>query len=181
MLVLLIISGALAWGATHPARFQHRLSSTRRRWAAIRHTSSVEHDAAIDDRSQHDVNKLQNAWLLLRSGGWHEPLLGAVINVVFDAATLYVLFIAAGDRIGIAALLTGYSVALLLGKAALLPGGVGVVEASMLAIFTTLGVEHSAAIVAVLAYRLVSFWIPALIGLPLAAALQRATRPLDAS
>jgi uncharacterized protein (TIRG00374 family) len=176
LIVLALVSGTMIWGASHPDGLQRRLSSARRRWAVLRRRASVEHGAAIDERSSHDVNKLQNAWLLLRSGGWHEPLLGATINVVFDAAALYVLFIAAGDRIGIAALLTGYSVATLLGKAAFLPGGVGVVEATMLAIFTTLGAVHSPAIVAVLGYRLISFWIPAAFGLPLAAALQRATR-----
>lgn len=132
----------------------------------------------MDERVQNDVNKLQNAWILLRTGGWKQPLVGAAINTVFDAASLYVLFIAAGDRISVAALLTGYSIALLLGKAAFLPGGVGVVEATMLTIFTSLGAEHPAAVVAVLAYRLLSFWIPALLGLPLAVFLQRTTPKL---
>ena len=103
-----------------------------------------------NERVQSDVNKLQNAWILLRTGGWKQPLVGASINTVFDATSLYVLFIAAGDRISIAALLTGYSIALLLGKATFLPGGVGVVEATMLTIYTSLGAEHPAAVVAVL-------------------------------
>ena len=116
--------------------------------------------------------------MVLQPGAGTNPARRA-INVAFDAATLYVLFICRGDGSHRAPPLLLRRVAL--GNAALLPGGGASSRASMLAILTTLGVEHSAAIVAVLAYRLVSFWIPALIGLPLAAALQRATRPLDAS
>ncbi len=173
--ILATIIGGLLWGATHPTQLHRRLSSARHRWARLRRSTSTDD---MDERVQNDVNKLQNAWILLRTGGWKQPLVGAAINTVFDAASLYVLFIAAGDRISVAALLTGYSIALLLGKAAFLPGGVGVVEATMLTIFTSLGAEHPAAVVAVLAYRLLSFWIPALLGLPLAVFLQRTTPKL---
>ena len=173
--ILAAIIGGLVWGATHPTQLHRRLGSVRHRWARLRRNTSTED---IDERVQNDVNKLENAWILLRTGGWKQPLVGASINTIFDAASLYVLFIAAGDRISVAALLTGYSIALLLGKAAFLPGGVGVVEATMLAIYTSLGAQHPAVVVAVLGYRLLSLWIPALIGLPFAVLLQRTTSKL---
>ena len=124
------------------------------------------------------MNKLQNAWILLRTGGWKQPLVGASINTFFDAASLYVLFIAAGD----ASSSPRCSPILHRSTAAArprLPGaGVGVVEATMLAIYTSLGAQHPAVVVAVLGYRLLSLWIPALIGLPLAVLLQRTTSKL---
>ncbi|HMC22813.1 MAG TPA: flippase-like domain-containing protein, partial [Thermoanaerobaculia bacterium] len=59
-----------------------------------------------------------------------------------------------------------------LGRASFLPGGIAVVEVAMAALYSELGVPPSTAIVAVLTYRLISFWLPALAGIPLAIGLQ---------
>ncbi len=76
----------------------------------------------------------------------------------------------------VGALLTGCSLPLLLVKLAFIPGGVGVVEATMFAMFTmftSLGTGGAATSVAVLGYRLLSFWIPTLIGFALVPPFQR--------
>jgi len=57
------------------------------------------------------------------------------------------------------------------------PGGVGVVEATMTAIFVALGAPPDATLIATLGYRLFSFWLPTLLGFPLAVYLQRVARP----
>jgi glycosyltransferase 2 family protein len=68
----------------------------------------------------------------------------------------------------------GYGLPLLLGKMAfVVPGGVGVVEGSTAVLYTGLGVPQATAVVVVLGYRMVSFWIPSLAGFPIAAYLQR--------
>ena len=54
----------------------------------------------------------------------------------------------------------------------LLPGGVGVVESTMAALYKGLGVPGSIAVVVILGYRLFSFWIPTLIGFSIAFYLQ---------
>jgi uncharacterized membrane protein YbhN (UPF0104 family) len=111
---------------------------------------------------------------MLGNGGWRRPLLGATINTVFDMLTLYFFFIAAGYPVGPEILVVGYGLLLLLGKMAfLLPGGIGVVESTMAALYTGLGVPGSIAVVVVLSYRVFSFWIPTLIGFPIAFYLQR--------
>ncbi|MHB8807975.1 MAG: flippase-like domain-containing protein, partial [Anaerolineaceae bacterium] len=57
---------------------------------------------------------------------------------------------------------------LLLGKAAfVIPGGVGIVEGTMVALYDKLGVTNEVAVIVVLAYRLISFWLPSIIGFPL--------------
>ncbi len=62
---------------------------------------------------------------------------------------------------------------LLLGKVAfIIPGGVGVVEASMVALYHALGIPSMMAALVVLAYRLLSFWIPSLAGFAVAAWLE---------
>ena len=87
---------------------------------------------------------------------------------------LYFLFLAAGHPVNAAVLLTGYGLPLLFGRAAfILPGGVGIVEGSMAAIYTTLGVPDALSVVVVLGYRLISFWLPSLLGFLAVFILQR--------
>jgi uncharacterized protein (TIRG00374 family) len=47
-----------------------------------------------------------------------------------------------------------------------------VIEVAMAALFGGLGVPANAAVIAVLTYRLISFWLPVLIGIPIAVMLQ---------
>jgi len=58
-------------------------------------------------------------------------------------------------------LLIGYGLPLLLGKAAfVIPGGVGIVEGTMVALYDKLGVPDAVSVIVVLAYRLISFLDP---------------------
>jgi uncharacterized protein (TIRG00374 family) len=114
-----------------------------------------------------------SAWDALWRGEWHFLALGAFLNVAFDMLTLYFLFIASGEPISLGVLLSGYGLPLLLGKMAfMIPGGVGVVESSMAALYNGLGISNATTVVVVLGYRLISFWIPSLSGFPIAAYLQ---------
>jgi uncharacterized protein (TIRG00374 family) len=120
------------------------------------------------------INRIFAALEMLGNGGWQRPFFGAMIYTVFDMLTLYFFFIAAGYPVGPEILVVGYGLPLLLGKIAfLLPGGIGVVESTMAALYTGLGVPGSIAVVVVLSYRVFSFWIPTLIGFPIAFYLQR--------
>ena len=69
-------------------------------------------------------------------------------------------------------LIAGYGVPLLLGRSSFVPGGIAVVEVAMAALYGGLGVPANVAVVAVLTYRLISFWLPAAVGIPVAIALQ---------
>jgi glycosyltransferase 2 family protein len=132
--------------------------------------------------TQKQANDLFNAWDLLWNGRWHLLVFGALTNVAFDILTLYCLFVAAGYDISIGSLLTGYALPLILAKIAfILPGGVGVVETSMVALYASLGVPNAIAVVVVLGYRVISFWLPSLLGFPIAAYLTRASRRKHAS
>mgnify|MGYP001769238907 CR=1 FL=1 len=64
----------------------------------------------------------------------------------------------------------------LLGKAAFfLPGGVGIIEGTMAALYNGLGVPPGVTVVVILGYRVLSFWIPTLLGFPLIVYFQRTT------
>ena len=111
---------------------------------------------------------------LLRKKGWISPVLGSGMNIGFDMLTLYFLFIAAGYAINPGVLLAGYGLAFLLGKVAFLfPGGVGVIESGMTAVYVSLGIPNSISVVVILGYRLFSFWLPSLLGFTVAGYLQR--------
>jgi uncharacterized protein (TIRG00374 family) len=105
---------------------------------------------------------------------------GAAANIGFDMGTLYLLFVAVGQPVSPGILLAGYGLPLLLGKMSFLPVGVGVVEGTMAALYNGLGVPDPVTVVVILAYRLISFWLPTLVGFPLVPYLQRATREQSA-
>ncbi len=103
----------------------------------------------------------------LEAGGWRGVAKGAALNTIFDMATLYLLFVAAGHAVPPGELLAGYGLPLMLGRLPLLPGGVGIVETSMVALYVSLGVPDAIGVVVVLSYRFISFWLPALLGFSL--------------
>jgi uncharacterized protein (TIRG00374 family) len=75
--------------------------------------------------------------------------------------------------------LIGYGLPLILGKMAfIIPGGVGVIETAMVGLYTEVGVPSSTAVVVVLIYRLISFWLPLIIGFIIIPILQGRRRHL---
>jgi uncharacterized protein (TIRG00374 family) len=91
-------------------------------------------------------------------------LLGAVAYWAFDIAVLGVSFRAFGTVVPVAVLVMGYFLGTL-GSLLPLPGGIGGVEGGMIGAFAAFGVPGSRALVAVLAYRAISFWLPTLPGI----------------
>ncbi len=87
--------------------------------------------------------------------------------------TLYFLFVAAGHTVSPGILLAGYGLPQLLGKVSFLPGRVGIVEGTMAALYDGLGVPDGVTVVVILTYRVLSFWLPTLLGFPLVPYLQR--------
>ncbi|MGB9185867.1 MAG: flippase-like domain-containing protein [Solirubrobacteraceae bacterium] len=91
-------------------------------------------------------------------------LLGAVAYWGFDIAVLGVCFHAFGTVVPLAVLVVGYFLGTL-GSLLPLPGGVGGVEGGMIAAFAAFGVPGGSALISVLAYRAISFWLPTLPGI----------------
>lgn len=90
-------------------------------------------------------------------------LLGAVGYWGFDIAVLGVSFKAFGATVPVAVLVMGYFLGTL-GSLLPLPGGIGGVEGGMIGAFAAFGVPADRAVIAVLAYRAISFWLPTLPG-----------------
>ena len=91
-------------------------------------------------------------------------LLGAVAYWGFDIAVLGVCFHAFGTVVPLAVLVVGYFLGTL-GSLLPLPGGIGGIEGGMIAAFIAFGIPAGSALIAVLAYRAISFWLPTLPGI----------------
>jgi uncharacterized protein (TIRG00374 family) len=164
------IIGGLVWGMRHRPALTGLAERAAAWWAKLRGKS---HETA---RTQEAMERLYATWDALKAGGWRGPLLGAALNTGFDILTLYLVFVAAGHAVSPGVLLAGYGLPLLLGKVGFLPGGVGIVEATMAALYDGLGVPDPVTVVVILAYRAISFWLPTLVGFPLIPYLQHVTR-----
>ena len=104
---------------------------------------------------------LDTAFVMIRR---RDPsLLGAVGVWAFDIAALWASFRAFGHPPPGGVLVMGYYVGTL-GNALPLPGGIGGVEGGMIGSFLAFGVNGSLAVLAVLAYRTISYWLPTLPG-----------------
>lgn len=124
--------------------------------------------------TKESIQRFTSAWKTLRDGRWVRPLIGASAYILFDMACLYFTFVAAGHSVNLGVLAAGYGLPLLLAKMAfIVPGGVGVVEASMAALITGMGVDKGISTVVTIGYRLLSFWLPTLMGFGLGGILGR--------
>ncbi len=171
MVVLLMVAGGAVWALRHRARAVAMLVRITRRWRSILRRP-VDTRATAEQASQ-----LLDAVEELRGRGWHGPAAGAFANMTFDALTLYFLFVAAGYPISPGVLLAGYGLPLLLGRLAVfLPGGVGVIEATMTALYRGLGIPAAVTVLVILAYRTLSFWVPTFVGFPIAMYLDSSVR-----
>ncbi len=88
----------------------------------------------------------------------------ASLNWLLDAACLWVFLWSFGHVISPIDLLVAYGLANILAAIPITPSGLGIIEGVLIPTLVGFGVPHSQAIVAVLTYRLVNFWIPIPIG-----------------
>jgi hypothetical protein len=168
---LVALIGAAVWMLAREERLASLVTRVRRVWSRVRRRKFDE------NASDEAVERLRSARKLLVNGGWLRPLIGAVANAGFEALGLWCLFLAAGETLGPGELLAGYGLPDLVARVAFfLPGGLGVVEGGMVGLYAALGVATTTAVLVVLAFRSLSFWLPTLLGIPFALVLERATR-----
>ncbi|PWB74012.1 MAG: hypothetical protein C3F07_08655 [Anaerolineales bacterium] len=96
--------------------------------------------------------------------GLMRTVLVAFLAHLLDITTLYILFRAFNQPIGLGVLVAGYAVGILFWIVSITPQGIGVVEGVMALTFTSLGISGAVATTVVLAFRGLTFWIPMLLG-----------------
>lgn len=96
---------------------------------------------------------------------WWKAVLYATGNSLFDFLALLATLSAVGSSPRPTLVLLGYVAARILGQVPITPGGIGFVEAGLTGMLVLAGVSATDAVLATLAYRLVSFWLPLPAGL----------------
>ena len=146
--VLLTTNGFLMW----LARFVQRIAN------AIPRRTSVTSD-------------LPGRWVaernLVRSNlgrRWREAVLLIGGRIGFDYFALLCALRATGASPKPPLVLLAYAATAVIALVPLTPGGLGIVEASLSGLLVLAGVPSASAIIATLAYRLVTYWLPILAG-----------------
>lgn len=98
---------------------------------------------------------------LLLSPDWR--IVGAIGYLWFDIAVLVVCFAAVGMEPPLAALVLAYQIAYL-SNFVPIPGGIGVLDGSMVGALVLYGAKATAAAAATLVYHAISLWVPAMWG-----------------
>jgi len=86
-------------------------------------------------------------------------------NWLLDAAALWVLLAAFGYPLAFGPLLTVYGLGTIIAMLPLTPGGLGIVEAVMVPALIAFGTPRGAALLGVLGWRLLEYWLPLPLGL----------------
>jgi uncharacterized protein (TIRG00374 family) len=93
-----------------------------------------------------------------------RAVLWAAANWLLDAASLFVFLVAFGKIENPDGLLVAYGLAYVLAAIPVTPGGLGVVEGVLVPSLVGFGATRGVAIVGVIGYRLVNFWLPIPVG-----------------
>ena len=168
--VLLGVGGAVFWAMGHRQKAKDLLARGQARWARFRKQQPDP------EPLMGTVDRLFDAFLILKTRGWKAPVAGAAVGVLLDMGAMFWLYVAARNLVTPGKLLSGYALPLLIGKVAVIPGGIGVVEGAMVALYHGFGVPTATAVLVVLAYRVIAFWMPNLLGFCIIPLLQIPTR-----
>lgn len=152
--IAVAVLAAAAFGWDQPLLITGRAA----RWAIrlVRHDAAAdlpEHLLAQRDRMKATFGRR-----------WQIALTGAIGKVGFDYLALVCCLGAIGVRPNPSLVLLAYIAGALLALIPITPGGLGFVEAGLTGMLVAAGLNGQDALVATLAYRLVSFWLPMPIG-----------------
>jgi hypothetical protein len=93
-----------------------------------------------------------------------RPMYHATVSNIGEVATLYVVFLAFGEPVNPGAVIIAYAIANFAGLISILPGGIGIYEGLMIAVFAASGVPPSISIPATIMYRVLTMLLQLPIG-----------------
>ncbi len=171
-LLLTALPAAIAFGAVVLALFSGRLA---RRWAARLERGGGRELSGRRKLLWHALaavgDGIEEALLLLREGN-ATLLAGLVAYLAFDVMILWAGFRAFGAAPPLAILWMAYLIGEL-GGLIPVPGGIGGVDAGLVGTLVLYRLPLTAATSAVLAYRAIALWVPAVLGAVAFVALRR--------
>ena len=128
--------------------------------AVLRLLPSKRDAAGTGERLLKQRDSLRDAF----DARWPFALCGVVGKPAFDFLGLVCCLAAVGARPNPSLVVLAYSGACLLALIPFTPGGLGFVEAGLTGLLTLAGASAHEAVVATLAYRLLTFWLPLPLG-----------------
>jgi uncharacterized protein (TIRG00374 family) len=154
--VLLVAAGAILLTTDRP------ILSLGRALQAIRNRVKRRSPPRTDlpERLEHERDAIRDTL----GSSWWKAILFAAGNSLFDYLALLAALTAVGSRPRPTLVLLAYVAAMVLGMIPITPGGLGFVEAGLTATLALAGVSAVDAVLATLAYRLVSYWLPLMLG-----------------
>jgi uncharacterized protein (TIRG00374 family) len=89
-----------------------------------------------------------------------QAIVWATLNWLLDAAALWVFISAYGFQLGLDGLIVSFGLANVAAALPLTPGGLGIVEGILVPTIVGFGAPRGIAVLGVVSYRLVNFWLP---------------------
>ncbi len=123
-------------------------------------------------RFQHNVN-VGLEFLLRRPHDMLGPAFYIVLDWIFTLLVLSSAFVAIGSPIAMSHVIAGFAIGMFFSIASLVPGGLGIMDGSMVAVFVTLGIQFEHAVVAILIFRAAYYGLPILASLLIAPRMLR--------
>ena len=148
--------GALVLTLDGPLRWAGRVVQAARN----RLKRKAEPMTGLQDRLVYERNRIRD----VLGRRWKAALLLSSGRLAFDFGTLLATIRATGVKPDPSLVLLAYAVAGLLALIPITPGGLGIVEAGLSALLILAGVPGGDAVVATLAYRIISYWLPIVVG-----------------
>ena len=154
-----VLMGLFAGLVLALTRGRERSIETLRRWAAPVPFLDGDKLAVQAHRVAERLGQfLAEPQLLTRAIAW------AAAFWLLDAASLFVFIAALGKIVSPIDLLVAYGLAQVLAVIPITPSGLGVIEGVLIPTLVGFGVPRETAILGVLGYRLVNFWLPIPVG-----------------
>jgi uncharacterized protein (TIRG00374 family) len=151
VLLISIFAGLIFFLTRGEAQATHFLNRVATRLPFVKTETITALVEKVADRMQ---VLFRSPELLRRAGIW------AAANWLLDAASLYVFLFAFGVHLSPIDVLVAYGLANILAVIPLTPGGLGVIELTIVSLLTGFGAAGGAATAGVLSWRLVNFWLP---------------------
>ena len=161
LFVLAVVVGAVLLSADGPLlRVGNTIQRIQNRMRRSRMTAGRAPKTGTPEKLLRERNEIRGTL----GSRWWLALITASGNWLLDYLALLAAVAAVGARPRPALVLLAYVAAAVLGMIPITPGGLGFVEAGLTATLTLAGVSAADAVLATLAYRLVSYWLPLVAG-----------------
>jgi uncharacterized protein (TIRG00374 family) len=131
-----------------------------RLWHFLKHRNNISFLSDFDAALTLGAAKIRSRPLALAL-----PLGSMLASWVFTLVSLWFCFDSIGDPLGFGVLVTGFAIGISAGSLSMVPGGLGVQEASMAGMYALFGVPFAQAVLASILFRVVYDFVPFVVSL----------------